>query len=1808
MAFGAADASIFIQIVGDDSRLNKALNRSKKDMRQWGREITSLGSSLSFNPVTAGMAMVSTIAAKSYADYEKHLNRVQAVTGAVVGQMGRLSSQAMELGKTTIFSAHQAAEGMAFLGMAGFDANEVLKAMPGVTKLAAIGMTDVSKAADIATNILLGFGLEVDNISRVNDVMAAAITDSNTDLRKMGSALSYAAPLAKAAGWSLEEVTAAIMSVSDAGIQGTRAGTSIRNMIMRLTKPSAKAAEIMKFLGISVLDTSGNLKDMDKIVEEFSPHMEKAGEMAAIFGARAAPGMLKILRSGVGDFRDDLGGLITSFGQADEMSDVMVQGFYGAVVRLKSAVSTMFIEIGSAQSGAMADIANYITGTLIPALSDVVKWFGEMPKPVQFASLAMGGFLASIGPILWTLGPMVTALTYLNDTFVVTAIRAKALRLIFNPLVGGFSQLTRAITGIGGITIASALFDDLRARMGGVGKEAVQVAGKMGIVTQAVTGVGLAAANIGFLPNLTKRMNLKPPTNAGFGLRQSIFKPPKRDLIKGSLFDKDQSYFGSKVKFSTHGQTLTGKQFKDMASGVNILNTYEKAAARTTATSRSLNEVTLKSGNVFRVAGSNAGKLRATYAGMAADTVKGARAGIGIGAAFSAAARKLVSFRVGMGATGLAITAASLISKDFAKVIDESFGIGLGIVKVFGLSIGGMAVNIANNFLSLGDAIGSFFTSIDEGISDSPVGGFLQGLAGHLEVVGDMLSLINLSDFSSFDKKAPLSERFTKANSPEVGQPEGWGDRPERGYTRTKTIHAERKYDFGNFSKSLAEIGASVRTAEAEFLRGEISVADYERALSDLAAGNKGRDFSKWMKGGSRAIEDQVKWLENYGRAIEDTIESLSSIEKYRIDLSQHFGGDEALDAYTAIQDHIKQRRSRDYEEHLRKEKEYAEQILRGKVNLYSGIYGQFLEHQNKMKQITPDLDSRVITPGVNLGTIETSGSSDPGLVLPDIIPTIDTNEAEKETDHFSQLLDDLSNSARNMGGEVAGAFANMAQVAITSFRAMGEGIKSAEMASIILAVIHGVYELAKALGAGAVTAEEITNALADTSIALDNVRSGAYTTAEALDYMANWSGNQEGFDFLRNVQQDARDAGVAIDYATDLVDTMWEAMRRMDDVKVGSEEWVKAKEDYDQASIALVNLAAAGQAAREQIEQLNLMTGTLSEEAVENLEKVATAYYSLDEATQNTALATKIYAEALIDAQKAGKKLTDQEQKIVDKHRQHEAAIDNLTSAISNQIGAYFSLMDSAQETYDAVYKAAREAGLGEEAAAKAAAEYQSAMAEWTLEVERIKFQRMVFLDNLLFQIRAANNENAAISAEQAAKRAVEAWAKAREILDDPYVQEILGDLKLPPMPKSPYVSVGSGGGGGGGGGGGKSPAVIAFEEETKRLEDAVKAVSTILGRVLPELGGQFDDFFSEFGDKLNSVFPAGFSSIRKELESAFGRVEYNPDEALQAVTDLGIATPYEAEQDEEGKEIKAAETPEEFAARVKGMFGSGSLYSVSLDQRDLANWARQLDVLERGGLNVNTVYDNMSDDIRVGMIDAAIAIGTVPEAMSGLLDVERERLRLLIDTGNATDDVVAKYEALSNINLSNLTVDQRILAEGFGALLTAMGADIPETLQGYMSKPKTLEENNQMNDAAPKPKSSGSPGGEWASGPHNTSTTENPNWTWEMAYEREIKEGRAKGFSTWRDWRVAHLDANPGLAAGGPVVSGSTYWVGEEGPELFTPNESGEIISNDNIPGKSTGEILNMPAWVSQMITWQLRFLYLPKIYLLLGSQFPH
>ena len=384
---------------------------------------------------------VFTGAVRTAADFEQAMTAVGAVTRATTLDQQRLTQQAKDLGSNTSFSAAQAADGMRFLGMAGFSTNQILAAMPSTLSLARSGMIDLGQAADIGSNILSGFGLAANQMTRIADVMTAVTTRSNVNMTELGETMKYVAPIAKGLGIPLEDAAAAAGLLGNVGIKGSMAGTTLRAAMQRLAAPTGAAADELATLGVMVKDETGNLRPFVAILEDLAAATEGLGTadrteiLKKLFDAEAATGVAELMdQAGRGELRRMASDLGNVEGEAKRVAAAMENTAEGGFRALNSAVEGLHISFGTL----LIPAANAATA----ALRSIAIWLNEFVVAWPWLSSAIGYVVGGFGLLAIVGGVAIKAF-----------VRIYGVVLIFTPLVLGLWAallwLTKAVWFLG---------------------------------------------------------------------------------------------------------------------------------------------------------------------------------------------------------------------------------------------------------------------------------------------------------------------------------------------------------------------------------------------------------------------------------------------------------------------------------------------------------------------------------------------------------------------------------------------------------------------------------------------------------------------------------------------------------------------------------------------------------------------------------------------------------------------------------------------------------------------------------------------------------------------------------------------------------------------------------------------------------------------------------------------------------------------------------------------------------------------------------------------------------------------------------------------------------------------------------------------------------------------------------------------------------------------------------------------------------------------------------------------------------------
>ena len=261
-----ADTNLTVRLFGDSKHLRTELGRASTAMYAAGGAASRLGTVMrsAFRPLTALVA-ANAIAVRqmskfilqsvqTYVEFNDTLARTAAIIGTNDQQFQALSGEIQRLGRTTRFTATQVGEAANAMAIAGVSAEEMVtdKALENLVKFGIAGGVDIQTATNIAIAGVKAFGMEMDQLGAVTDVLTRTFTRSNVSIVSLGEGMKFAAPVAHSAGIAIEETAAAIGALGNAGLRGTVAGTGLRMSINKLLKPTFDAQRAMNDLGLTV--------------------------------------------------------------------------------------------------------------------------------------------------------------------------------------------------------------------------------------------------------------------------------------------------------------------------------------------------------------------------------------------------------------------------------------------------------------------------------------------------------------------------------------------------------------------------------------------------------------------------------------------------------------------------------------------------------------------------------------------------------------------------------------------------------------------------------------------------------------------------------------------------------------------------------------------------------------------------------------------------------------------------------------------------------------------------------------------------------------------------------------------------------------------------------------------------------------------------------------------------------------------------------------------------------------------------------------------------------------------------------------------------------------------------------------------------------------------------------------------------------------------------------------------------------------------------------------------------------------------
>lgn len=400
--------------------------------------------------VAAGIAATLKSIADAYmecvgiaGDFEAGMSNVEALSGATAAEMEQLSGVAKELGATTKFTALQSADAMGYMAMAGWDAVDMMNGMDGVMQLAAASGEDLAMVSDIVTDNLTAFGLTAADTAHFSDVLAAAATNSNTNVSIMGETFKQSASIAGALGYSIEDVAVAVGLMANAGVKGSIAGTALKNTFNGLLEGATLTGAAFGEYEYSAVKADGTMKSFSSTINELRVYFdqmteaERVNNAMTIAGARGYNGLLAILNATDEDYASLTDSINNCSGAAQRMAAIKLDNMNGQLTLMNSAWEALRTTVGEQFIPEMRGL--YEIGTdVFTILNDFVR---ENPALVK----AVAAFVAVIG--VATAG--LTA--YAAIAKVVAALNLASLFATAGPIllaVGAVAALTAGIAAL----------------------------------------------------------------------------------------------------------------------------------------------------------------------------------------------------------------------------------------------------------------------------------------------------------------------------------------------------------------------------------------------------------------------------------------------------------------------------------------------------------------------------------------------------------------------------------------------------------------------------------------------------------------------------------------------------------------------------------------------------------------------------------------------------------------------------------------------------------------------------------------------------------------------------------------------------------------------------------------------------------------------------------------------------------------------------------------------------------------------------------------------------------------------------------------------------------------------------------------------------------------------------------------------------------------------------------------------------------------------------------------------------------------
>lgn len=403
----------------DVNNLSRELNQMPFDrvgqsMEKAGQKIKGVGQSLTVG-VTTPIAAAGTAAAVAGTSFGTAMSTLQAtagITDKTTDSYKKLEAKALEMGASTSFGASEAAEGLQFLALAGWDVETQVARIEPVLRAAEAGGIGLGRAADLITDSMSSASIESQDFAKYLDIVAQAQRKSNTTMEQMLEAYVGAGGMFKSLNMPLAESGALLGVLANRGTKGSEAANGLISVFSNLIGETGQAGKALNKLNISLYTSSGKQKNMTELLKEMAKKLgvtadgtskltqKQQQQYAAMIGGKTQFDVLMKLLAGVSGEYDELHGqLVNSNGSLEEMARIMKDNLGGSIEGMKSAIEGALLKAFVSMEPVLQTIVDLIT--------EAANWFSNLDEGTQKTIVTIGALLACVGPLLMGLGQLI---------------------------------------------------------------------------------------------------------------------------------------------------------------------------------------------------------------------------------------------------------------------------------------------------------------------------------------------------------------------------------------------------------------------------------------------------------------------------------------------------------------------------------------------------------------------------------------------------------------------------------------------------------------------------------------------------------------------------------------------------------------------------------------------------------------------------------------------------------------------------------------------------------------------------------------------------------------------------------------------------------------------------------------------------------------------------------------------------------------------------------------------------------------------------------------------------------------------------------------------------------------------------------------------------------------------------------------------------------------------------------------------------------------------------------------------------------